>query len=84
MTEDVVATADEELDGEPLLVPAMRDGEIVMTETLDRMRERTARSLASLPVELRSRGPKPRYQVRHSDKLRDLAARGEEAIQQGS
>jgi nicotinate phosphoribosyltransferase len=84
MTEDVVATADEELDGEPLLVPAMRDGEIVMTETLDQMRERTARSLASLPVELRSRGPKPRYPVRHSKKLQELAARGEEAIQQGS
>jgi hypothetical protein len=62
----------------------MRDGEIVMTETLDQMRERTTRSLASLPVELRSRGPKPRYPVRHSDKLRELAARGEEAIQQGS
>jgi len=84
MTGDVVATADEELDGEPLLVPAMRNGEIVMTETLDRMRERTTRSLASLPVELRSRGPKPRYPVRHSDKLQELAARGEEAIQQGS
>jgi len=84
MTGDVVATADEELDGEPLLVPAMRNGEIVMTETLDRMRERTTRSLASLPVELRSRGPKPRYPVRHSDKLQELAARGEEAIQHGS
>jgi nicotinate phosphoribosyltransferase len=84
MTGDVVATADEELDGEPLLVPAMRDGEIVMTETLDQMRERTTRSLTSLPVELRSRGPKPRYPVRHSDKLQELATRGEEAIQQGS
>ena len=41
MAEDVVGTADEELDGEPLLVPAMREGEIVHPETLEEMRERT-------------------------------------------
>src|SRR5262245_46022313 len=35
MTVDVVATADEELDGEPLMVPAMRGGEIVHAETLE-------------------------------------------------
>src|SRR5829696_6052509 len=72
MCEDVVATADEELDGEPLLVPAMRDGEIVLAESLDRMRERTARSLALLPVELRSKGHKPPYRVRHSEELQRL------------
>ena len=33
MAEDVVGTAEEELDGEPLLVTAMRDGEILHTET---------------------------------------------------
>jgi nicotinate phosphoribosyltransferase len=64
MCEDVVATADEELDGEPLLVAAMRRGEIVLAETLEQMRERTARSLRSLPsVE---HAP---YPVRHSDAL---------------
>jgi nicotinate phosphoribosyltransferase len=82
MVEDIVATADEELEGEPLLVPAMRRGEIVLAETLEEMRDRTARSLAALPVELRSRGPKPRYPVRHSEKLQELAAAGEEALQQ--
>jgi nicotinate phosphoribosyltransferase len=82
MVEDVVATADEELEGEPLLVPAMRDGEIVLAETLEEMRARTARNLAALPVELRSQGPKPRYPVRHSEKLQELAAAGEEALQQ--
>src|SRR5262249_24482402 len=82
MTEDVVGTAAEELDGEPLLVPAMRGGEIVHAETLKEMRARTDRSLAALPVELRSGGPKPRYPVSHSEKLAELATAGEEAVQQ--
>jgi nicotinate phosphoribosyltransferase len=67
MAEDVIGTAEEQLDGEPLLVPAMREGEIVHAETLEEMRERTQRSLGSLPVALRSRGEKPPYPVRHSD-----------------
>ena len=82
MTEDVVATAEEELDGEPLLVPAMRDGEIVLAETLDEMRARTSRSLAQLPLQLRSPGRKPPFPVSHSERLRALAAAGEEAFQQ--
>jgi nicotinate phosphoribosyltransferase len=69
MAEDVVAPADEELDGEPLLAPAVRGGEIVMAESMDRMRERTRRSLASLPPGLRGEGPKQPYPVRHSEKL---------------
>jgi nicotinate phosphoribosyltransferase len=69
MIEDVVGTTEERLDGEPLLEPAVREGEIVLAETLEEMRERTRRSLASLPVALRSRGEKPRYPVRHSDAL---------------
>jgi nicotinate phosphoribosyltransferase len=83
MTEDVVATAEEELGGEPLLVPVMRGGEIVLVETMEKMRERTRHSLGSLPVELRSAGPKPPYPVKHSERLRELAAAGEEALQQG-
>ncbi len=82
MTEDIVATAEEDLEGEALLVPAMRGGEIVMAETFEQMRERTARSLASLPVELRGYGPKPAYPVKHSESLQELAAAGEEALQQ--
>ncbi len=73
MTEDVIGTADEELPGEPLLVPAMRGGEIVLAETLDEMRERTRQSLASLPDALRSAGPKPSYPVRHSERLTEAA-----------
>jgi nicotinate phosphoribosyltransferase len=73
MAEDIVGTAEEQLDGEPLLVPAVREGEIVHAETLEEMRERTRRSLDSLPVALRSRGEKPRYPVRHSEALTEAA-----------
>jgi nicotinate phosphoribosyltransferase len=81
MREDVVATAEEELDGEPLLVPAMRSGEIVLAETLEEMQARTARNLQSLPVELRSRGEKSPYPVRRSSELDALAAAGEESLE---
>jgi nicotinate phosphoribosyltransferase len=73
MVEDIVGTAEEQLDGEALLVPAMRAGRIVHTETLEEMRERTRRSIDSLPVELRSRGEKPAYPVRRSDALTEAA-----------
>ncbi|HSD23918.1 MAG TPA: nicotinate phosphoribosyltransferase [Solirubrobacterales bacterium] len=69
MAEDVLGTAEEELEGEPLLVAAMRSGEIVHEETLEQMRERTRHSLDSLPLALRSPGEKPRYPVRHSEAL---------------
>ena len=73
MVEDIVGTAEEQLDGEALLVPAMRAGRIVHTETLEEMRERTRRSIDALPVELRSRGEKPAYPVRRSDALTEAA-----------
>jgi nicotinate phosphoribosyltransferase len=73
MVEDVVGAAKEELEGEPLLVPAMRGGEIVRAETLDQMRERTKRSLDSLPLALRSPGERPRYAVRQSEALTEAA-----------
>ena len=73
MTEDVVGTEEDRLEGEPLLVPAMRDGEILHAETLEQMRERTRRSLAALPIALRSPGEKPRYPVRLSDALTEAA-----------
>jgi hypothetical protein len=54
----------------------------VLVETLERMRDRTTRSLSQLPVELRTDGPKRPYPVKQSERLRELAARGEEAFQQ--
>ncbi len=73
MNEDVIAAADEDLDGEPLLVPAMRGGEIVLSESLEEMRERAARALASLPDHLR-RGDGEPYPVRYSERLRSAGA----------
>jgi nicotinate phosphoribosyltransferase len=69
MAEDVVGTAEEDLEGEPLLVSAMRDGEILHAETLDQMRARTKQSIESLPIALRSPGERPRFPVRHSEAL---------------
>jgi nicotinate phosphoribosyltransferase len=69
MAEDVIGKDEEELEGEPLLVPAVREGEILHEETLEEMRARTRRSLDSLPVALRSPGEKPLFPARHSDAL---------------
>jgi hypothetical protein len=68
MSEDVVAPATDSVEGEPLLAPAMRDGEIVMAESLERMRDRAARCLAALPPELRRGGGEP-YPVRRSEAI---------------
>jgi nicotinate phosphoribosyltransferase len=69
---DVIAAADEELDGERLLAPAMRDGEVTSVEELEQIRERASAQLAALPPELRrpagDRAPKP-YPVRFSERL---------------
>ena len=51
----------------------MSEGEIIHAETLEEMRERTRRSLDSLPPALRSAGEKPRYPVRRSDALTEAA-----------
>jgi nicotinate phosphoribosyltransferase len=74
MSEDVVATTEETVDGEPLLVPAMRKGEILLAESMDEMRARTGRSLGALPADLP-------YPVTHSLALAALATRGEEGVE---
>jgi nicotinate phosphoribosyltransferase len=72
---DTVAGEDEALDGEPLLVPVMRGGKIVATETLEQMRERADSSLRSLPRYLRPPEPESAYPVEISAKLRASAGR---------
>jgi nicotinate phosphoribosyltransferase len=68
---DVVARADEEVDGEPLLVPFMQEGEIVRSETLEQIRERADSSLRSLPQRLRPPEPaQDGYSVAISERLR--------------
>jgi nicotinate phosphoribosyltransferase len=68
MAGDVIGADDEDLDGEPLLVPAMRGGEIVLTETIEELRARTGQSLGSLPPALRRGDGKP-YPVAYSARL---------------
>jgi nicotinate phosphoribosyltransferase len=72
MESDVIARADEPLDGEPLLVPAMRDGQVILDESLDAIRDRSRGQLAALPERLRNplpgREPEP-YPVSYSDRL---------------
>lgn len=74
MRGDTIAGAEERLDGVPLLVPAMRGGEIVLREALEDMRARAAAGLASLPPRLRrgdaGEAGEP-YPVSYSTRLRD-------------
>jgi len=75
MTGDVIAAADEELDGEPLLRPVMRNGEPTAPESLTEIRERTAAQLAALPEGLRRpRAEGAAYPVRYSDRLSALVS----------
>jgi nicotinate phosphoribosyltransferase len=73
MVGDEVGGADEELEGEPLLVAAMRSGEVVAQPTLEEIRRRATAGLAALPPRLRrpvgDERPEP-YPVRYSDRLR--------------
>jgi nicotinate phosphoribosyltransferase len=78
MAGDVVAVADESLPGRPLLVAAMRAGERVGADPLERMRARAATELDSLPDALRelgSDGGGERYPVTCSDRLQELTKR---------
>lgn len=72
MVADVIARADEEIEGEPLLVPAMRDGEAVKSESLDQIRARATEQLAALPERLRAPaadGEPEAYSVSFSERL---------------
>jgi nicotinate phosphoribosyltransferase len=79
MSSDVIAAIDENLEGEPLLVPAMREGEPVRHESLQQIRERSATQLAALPEGLRRLGGSEAidpYPVSYSKRLSaSIAAR---------
>jgi nicotinate phosphoribosyltransferase len=53
---DVIGLADEDgpRDGEPILVPALRDGRRLVDASLDAARDRFASELEGLPASLRS------------------------------
>jgi len=54
MVGDTIASLDERPPGEALLVPAMRDGEIVLVESLVELRARACAQLDALPDGLRA------------------------------
>jgi nicotinate phosphoribosyltransferase len=71
MAGDLIAGVGEACDGDALLVPVMRNGEITHTESLEQVRERAATQLAALPEPLRSQRDdevEP-YPVRWSERL---------------
>ena len=73
---DVLATADESLDGRPLLQPVMTGGQRIdeTRPTLNAIREHAARTLAELPKQVRGLAPAaPLYPVAISDGLREAA-----------
>jgi nicotinate phosphoribosyltransferase len=59
MAGDLIAPAGEDGEGEPLLVPLMRDGEVVREDDLATMRERAESHLRALPAVLRAVGEDP-------------------------
>ena len=75
MSGDTISLADDRQDGEPLLVPAMRDGRRVgPAQTLAQGRERVARELERLPERLRGLDHAEPYPVAVGDALKRLAA----------
>lgn len=73
---DHVTRADEVTDGEPLLVPVLRDGGLFAPlPRLNVIRERCRRQLADLPDILRDLDAEPSYPLSYSDALEAEAIR---------
>ncbi len=73
IAEDVLALEDETAEGEPLLTPVMQGGKrLNAPEPLERIRERAARSLASLPDSCRKLENGDSVPVRISEGLQQL------------
>jgi nicotinate phosphoribosyltransferase len=77
MSGDVIVGVDERIEGEPLLVPAMRGGEPLSEESLELISARAAMQLEALPERLRRPDPgevvEP-YPVTYSERLRRKVA----------
>jgi nicotinate phosphoribosyltransferase len=76
MSSDVIGAVGESLEGEALLVSAMRNGEPVRRESLQQVRERSAAQLAALPERLRRPGGSEAqpYPVSYSERLSQAIA----------
>jgi nicotinate phosphoribosyltransferase len=71
MRGDVIARAEEQLRGRPLLVPFVRDGVLVHEETIEQMSKRARAELDALPPGLRKLdGDGESYSVSYSDLCR--------------
>ena len=71
MRGDVIARAEEQLPGLPLLVPFVRGGVLVREETIKRMSERARAELEALPSRLRELDGKGEiYPVSYSERCR--------------
>lgn len=74
MAGDVLTCEDDPQDGTPLLEPVMRGGErVTHAVTLQELRQRAQKNLATLPEPLRSLEKAPTYPVTVSDVLQELA-----------
>jgi nicotinate phosphoribosyltransferase len=73
---DLVTRADETSDGEPLLVPVIRRGELVAPlPRLDAIRDHCRRQVADLPDALRGNDARPVYPLAYSDALESEAVK---------
>ena len=73
---DHVTRFDEKADGEPLLIPVIRDGGLIAPlPRLDAIRERCRRQRADLPDFLRGVDAEPKYPLSYSDVLEAEAMR---------
>jgi nicotinate phosphoribosyltransferase len=71
MAGDVIARAEEELEGTPLLVPFVRGGAVVRSETMEQLRARAREQLGALPPRLRALDENaPPYPVGYSERCR--------------
>jgi nicotinate phosphoribosyltransferase len=71
---DIVTTHDDQLPGEPLLQPVMKDGcRLAPSPGLAELRRHAAAQLGELPTSLRSLEPVPAYGTRISTALQSLA-----------
>ncbi len=71
MRGDVIARAEEQLPGRPLLVPFVRSGRLVREETIDQLSVRARAELEALPARLRELdGDGEPYPVAYSERCR--------------
>jgi nicotinate phosphoribosyltransferase len=71
---DILTTHDDQLAGEPLLRPVMKEGHrLASSPSLEELRQHVAAQLERLPVPLRTLETVPAYEVRISSALQSLA-----------